>query len=134
MTFLSKLLNIDSLDLEYIEEYFEFLGEDDQNSVCGHLQETFAETPFKGVDANTFIYAIFDCINDAVFTEIKEKIEDEEGNQELLKICQSRIDEFSPWLNCIDSAFNNELDKVDVRARTFREIVEDVLELLRNDL
>jgi hypothetical protein len=127
MTFLSKLLNIGSIELEFIEEYFEFLGEDEQNNVCDHFQETLEEVSFKDVDANTFIYSIFYCINEAVFTEIKKQIGE---NEKLLEICQERIDEFSPWLNCIDSKFNNELDQTDVRGRCFNEVVNDVLEIL----
>jgi hypothetical protein len=131
MTFLSKLLNIGSLELEFIEEHFEFFTQGDKDNIFDYVR---GYLHINQIDTNIIIEAIFNRINELVFTAIKVQIEGLDGNEEVVKICQSRIDEFSPYLNCVDSSFNNELDKVDVRGRTFTEIVGDVHELVEKGI
>jgi hypothetical protein len=135
MTFLSKLMNIGSLDVQYTEEYFEFLTDEDQNNIVDYLR-TYFHTDQLNTDV--IIEVIFNRINELVFTAIKVHFEFTKGNEKIVEICQKRIDEFTPYLNCIDSHFNNELDDVNIRGRRFTEVVTNVLEALKeivhNDL
>jgi hypothetical protein len=135
MTFLSKLMNIGSLDVQYTEEYFEFLTDEDQNNIVDYLRTYFHTDQ---LNTNVIIEVIFNRINELVFTAIKVHFEFTKGNEKIVEICQKRIDEFTPYLNCIDSHFNNELDDVNIRGRRFTEVVTNVLEALKeivhNDL
>jgi hypothetical protein len=115
--FLSQILDIKSLDLDYINELLNVLDD----GLINEIREELAEIPLGKIDANSIIFSIFERLNRRVFTEIKQRLEDEiieDVNEEEKKIlsdlCQKRIDEFSPSINFIDSHFNNELDDVDL--------------------
>ena len=125
---LRNLLNICQLDLEFIEKYYR-LAKD---------KMSFAEIediPLKQIDANVILYPIFWHINNDVFGLIKNR--DEFPNAEkkqIINICNKRIDEFYPFLNCIDSGFNNEIDDVCIENKRIEEIANEVYFLLLENI
>lgn len=90
-------------------------------------------------NSNYIIYQLFHYINKHVFSSIQNKINNknypfedlsEEKRQNLLKLCEDRIDDFSPELNGIASRFNNELDQADIKDNKLEKITNNVIEML----
>jgi len=54
----------------------------------------------------------------------------EEKEEEITNIVNTRIDEFSPFMNSIDSWFNNEIDDVNIEGKGIGEIADEVYFLL----
>lgn len=127
---LAEMMNIGTLDLDFIEKYHAVVADSIDYSNLKHL-------PLKELHANTLIYEIFYQINYDVFTRIKNQIEKGEVSfsnkrtkTKLVKTCEKRIEEFSPFINCLDSWFQNELDNVEVENSQIEKIAEDVIPLL----
>jgi hypothetical protein len=126
--FLRDLLNICRLDLEFIEKYYRLIKD----------KMSFAEledTPLKQIDANAILYPIFWHINNDAFGLIKNR--DEFPNAEkkqVINICNKRIDEFCPFLNCFDSLFNNEIDYIYIEGKKIEEIANEVYFLLLENI
>lgn len=132
--FLRNVLDIAHLDLQYIDELLEVIEEDESDYT---LREELADLTLREIDANTVINAIFYRINQAVYCHIKKELENhtiavssEAEKAALISLCEERINEFSPCLNCLDSHFNNELDQVTISGNTLGQIVTEVIPLL----
>lgn len=136
--FLAQFLNIANGDLHYINELLEVI---DDEGFAEHAQEELGYLKIDEINENSFISCIFNRINNDVFNEVKTKIEDIEAaigstedikqqvllkKEALLETCQKNIEDFSPYINALDSHFNNELDQVGVRGRKLNDIIEDV--------
>lgn len=131
---LAKNFGIGTLDLDFIEKYHAVVADSMDYSNLEDLS-------VRQLNANASINEIFYCINHKVFTQIKERIENNEITlhnkrikNKLIKLSEERIDGFSPFLNCINSWFQNELDDVIVQERQINEIAGDVIPLLLENL
>lgn len=106
------------------------------------INDLFSVIDNKKLDfdnSNYFISLFFSYINRNVFTEIQNQINagnspfhdlSEERKENLLKLCEDRIDDFSPEINGIASRFNNELDNADIKGSNLARIINDVIEML----
>lgn len=120
---LTDLFAIPTPELEFINDLFSVI--DNKN---------------LGFDnSNYFISLFFSYINRNVFTEIQNQINagnspfhdlSEEKRENLLKLCEDRIDDFSPEINGISSRFNNELDNADIIGNKLERITANVVEML----
>lgn len=131
---LAEIMNIGALDLDFIEKYHTVVANSIDYSNLEHLT-------LKELHANTLIYEIFYQINYEVFTRIKNQIEEGEvsfsnkrAKNKLVKACKKRIEEFSPFINCLDSWFQNELDNVGIEGCQIEKIAEDVMPLLLKNM
>lgn len=132
--FLAHILGIPSGDLRYINERVEIIDDD---RFGYDVKEELAEFTLEEINANTLIDSIFHRINRDVFSEIQQQlhndtlaVSNEAEKAALLRLCEERINEFSPDINSIDSDFNNELDQVTLVGNTLSQIVEEVIPLL----
>lgn len=121
--FLTDLFGIGTLELEFIKKLFKVI--DNKN---------------LGFDnSNYIIYQLLRCINKQVFSSIIHKINNEhypfddlneKTRENLLKVCEDRIEDFTPEINGIASKFNNDLDYADIEGSTLDRIVEDVIKMM----
>jgi len=132
--FLCELLNVGYGDSKYIDELSEVF---DDKGCIEEIREDLENASFKEIDGNLIIFSIFTIINDRVFNQIKNRLEQEtiegityEEKDILTSVCETRIDNFSPYINCRDSHFNNELENMCLSGRSLSQITDDVLELL----
>ena len=128
--FLNSLIQIGSIDAQFIEEYFSVVSDRFDFSYLEDLA-------LKEINANSIIYEIFHCINNEVYSNIMDKLKTQKIGgvtkkikSKILKICEARIEEFSPYINCIDSWFQNECDKVGIKGKNIDEISHEVFHLL----
>jgi len=122
--FFRDLLGIGWYDLEFIEKYYRLVKNEIDFSELEYL-------PLRDINANVILYEIFYRINNEIFNGIKNR----DGlpkakEEEITNICNTRIDEFSPFINCIDSWFNNEIDDVSTEGKRIGEIADEVYFLL----
>jgi len=134
--FIRKFFNISHSDLQFIEEYHTLIdGLEDYQGL--------KDLTLDQLDANLIINEIFTCINQKIFSTICAKVKNDDFilpshsviktsaiKNKLLKSCNDRINEFSPYLNCLVSSFQNELDNVDVRNKNLDDVVSDVFDIL----
>jgi hypothetical protein len=121
---LRDLLGIGWLDLGFIEKYYALVREK-------MIFEEFEHIPLGEINANTILYPIFSYINSEVFELIKNRDEFQNGDKEqIIDACNRRIGEFSPYLNCLDSWFNNEIDEVSIEDKGIEEVASEVYFLL----
>lgn len=132
--FLCELLNVGSADSQYIDE---LRGVFDYEGFIDEIREDLESASLKEIDANLIIFSIFTIINERVFNQIKNRLEEEtiegvdaEEKDILTSLCETRIDNFSPYINCRDSHFNNELENMCLSGRSLSQITDDVLALL----
>jgi hypothetical protein len=132
--FLCELLNVGYGDSQYIDELSEVL---DDEGCIEEIREDLENASFKEIDGNLIIFSIFTIINERVFNKIKNRLEEEtiegvtaEEKDILTSVCEVRIDNFSPYINCRDSHFNNELENMCLSGRSLSQITDDVLALL----
>jgi hypothetical protein len=125
--FLRNLLDIGSLDLEFIEKYYKLVEWKMDFSELEYM-------PLRDVNVNVILYEIFYRINNEVFDCIKNHDGlPKDKREEIINICDNRIDEFSPFMNSIDSWFNNEIDDICIEDKRIEEIADEVcLLLLKN--
>lgn len=128
--FLKDLLNIGSLDWQAIENYYRIIAEDFSFA-------NLADIPCGQLDANCILSELFYAINQAVFSHLKIALEAGDialakprWRRRLIRLCDERLNAFCPFINCIDSWFQNELDQVTLENRSIAEISEAVLPLL----
>ena len=86
---------------------------------------------FNKVEFNELVYILMEHIFNAVMDEVEQYAEETE-DKKLLQRVEDLRDNFSPFLNYIDSHFNNLLDEVDFE-QSRDEIIRDVIEKLRED-
>ncbi|MEI8055464.1 MAG: hypothetical protein WCH10_05665 [bacterium] len=121
---LRDLLSIGWFDLEFIEKYYALVRKKMTFEELEHI-------PLGEINANTILYPIFLCINNEVFELIKNRGEFPSGEKEqIIDACNRRIGEFSPFLNCLDSLFNNEIDEVSIDGKGIEEVADEVYFLL----
>lgn len=126
--FLRDLLGIGWYDLEFIEKYYKLVESEIDFSELEYL-------PLRDINANVILYEIFYWINNEIFNCIKNRNElPETKEEEIITICNKRIDEFSPFINCIDSWFNNEIDDVNIEGKKIGEIADEVYFLLLENI
>lgn len=130
-SFMFNAFGIGAWDFGFMLKYYDTVS----NQVDLEMVNELVASP-NDINANHYIYEIFCCINSEVFGEIKNQLNDgcienlnidQTDLSELVKACDDRISEFSPFINCIDSWFNNELDEVVAYNTSIDEIVKDVL-------
>lgn len=132
--FLAKMMGIGTADLRFIEQYYAVVSD--------YIDYTnLEEIPLGQINANMLLDEIFYQINHEVFGKIKNQIENDhilfshEGIRgKLLKVCEDRTDNFSPFINCIDSWFQNELDEVTIQGQSLEKIVDEVRLLLLENI
>lgn len=126
--FLCNLLDIGLLDLQFIEKYY--------NLVRNKVDFTELRTvPLEQINANVILYHIFWQVNAEVFNIIKNHGDlPHDKKEQIISICEKRIAEFSPFLNCIDSWFNNEIDEVNVEGKWITEIANETYFLLLENM
>ena len=98
-------------DVEHLLEAFQAL--DNMGISYGDISEEIEATEGKISEINTWIYFTYDRINNDIFAKVMEKLSDalEEGeNESIHELAQEKINNFSPFINCLDSHFNNLLD------------------------
>lgn len=128
--FLKNMLTIGKLDLNMIENYYNVIA--DRFDFLA-----LEEVPIGKLGANIILYELFCCINHEVFSTIHKQltesdvvfVEDDEAKHKWIKRCKKRIYEFSPFMNSLDSWFQNELDQIDMTGRKIEEIAQDVIHL-----
>jgi hypothetical protein len=127
--FIRDIFGVGSLDIGFIKKYYVV--------VDGLVDfENLAEYTLAQLDANVIIYELFACINNLVFKRAAESFENDydalTNNQRktLIKKCHDRLECFEPFINCIDSWFQNELDQIDIQERSIEEITDDLCDYM----
>lgn len=96
-------------DVEHLMEMFNAL--DNMDISYGEIRESIEETESKLIDINSWIYFGYDRINREIFDAVIERLNNtEEVDEDLLRLAQDKIENFEPFINCLDSHFNNLLD------------------------
>lgn len=124
----SALLNCGVRDLNLLDE---LLGVAEKFEI--NIDDVIEKTRelFNKVEFNELVYILMEHIFNAVMDEV-EQYAGETEDKKLLKQVKDLRDNFSPFLNYIDSWFNNLLDEVDLE-QSRDEIIRDVIEKLRED-
>lgn len=125
--YLRQFFNLGWEDLYFIEKYYALIKDNITFAPLG-------EIPLAQVTANLILEQIFLQINYEVFSRIKNYAELHHNGKKkkLINLCNQRIDEFCPYLNCIDSYFNNEIDQVSIEGKSIPAIANEVCYLLLN--
>ncbi|CAL7964424.1 hypothetical protein GAMM_90022 [Gammaproteobacteria bacterium] len=125
---LCSLLDIGWCDLEFIEKHYRLVRSKITFTEFGHI-------PLEQINANMILYQIFLYINNEVFNLIKNRGEFPRGKKkQITNICDERVNEFSPFLNCFDSCFNNEIDEVNIEGKVIEEMANEVYFLLLQNI
>jgi uncharacterized coiled-coil DUF342 family protein len=128
---LTDVLGWGSLDIEKLEEYLKIAKKfgvtiDD---IREEIQETFRYSAGEEgdiADINNWFYVAIHEIFYAIMDEVRNVTEDEE----ILKKIEELENNFNPYINYMDSWFNNLLDEIDF-TKDKEEIIEEVIRELR---
>lgn len=123
-----------ALDEEFAEKYYKLVKDKISFS---QLQDV--QLPYREINTNAIIFRLFYLVNREVFKYIKKHIQaldriSKEKEEKIISICNQRLEDFYPEINCIASHFQNEIDATEVEGKEIKDIAKDVFALLLQDL
>lgn len=78
------------------------------------------------------MYVAMRIVNDAIFEDVKHKVKeldiDEDIKNELISMADDRIEKFEPYINYLDSHYNNEIDDSDGADEIIEEWISQIEE------
>jgi hypothetical protein len=123
---LTDVLGWGYADIEALEEYIEIAKKFD--IFPDDIIEDIKSYEGDVTDISTWFYSSITLI----FYEIIDELEKSTDDSDLLEKIQKLRDNFDPYINYMDSWFNNCLDDIDFN-QDREKILEDVIEKLRED-
>lgn len=123
---LTDVLGWGYLDVKALEDYIEVAKKFD-------IYPEDIKEDIKGYDGDvTDINAWFYSSITLIFYEIRDELKKSTDDGELLEKIEEMEDNFNPFINYMDSWFNNFLDDIDFN-QDKEKILKDVIKKLRED-
>lgn len=131
---IAPIIGMCALDEEFAEKYYKLVKDKISFS---QLQDV--QLPYREINTNAIIFRLFYLVNREVFKYIKKHIQaldriSKEKEEKIISICNQRLEDFYPEINCIASHFQNEIDATEVEGKEIKDIAKDVFALLLQDL
>jgi len=115
---LTDVLDWGSLDINALEKR---ISEAEKIGVTLDDIKDYVEDLENKTDINTWIYATLNCIFQKTCDLLKEEFPEKES------IIESWEDDYSPFINYLDSWQNNELDEIDFDSNNWKEELISIL-------
>ncbi|SDG32110.1 hypothetical protein SAMN04244560_02145 [Thermoanaerobacter thermohydrosulfuricus] len=110
-------------DIEKLEELLE--AAEKFNIYPDEILEDIKEIENDPTDINSWIYSTMSLL----FYKIMDEVEKEIYDKNIIKKVEKIREEFSPYVNAMDSWFNNFLDEIDLQ-KDKNEIIEEVIKAI----
>jgi hypothetical protein len=143
---LTEILDCGIEDVDYFLEKFNILNEleEDANVVVTSLSDIISFARENDIlHINNLIYCVFQLTNTLIYKKVynvlrywrdKGKPQQNKGEIYLSKKLHDgihkayqRINEFDPFINYLNSEYCNELDEIDMKNKSFNEIVDFII-------
>jgi predicted ribosome quality control (RQC) complex YloA/Tae2 family protein len=111
-------------DIEKLEELLE--AAEKFNIYPDEILENIKEIENDPTDINSWIYSTMSLL----FYKIMDEVEKEIYDKNIIKKVEKIREEFSPYVNAMDSWFNNFLDEINLQ-NTKDVIIEEVINALK---
>ena len=127
---LTDFLDCGWLDAQY---FIKLLGQCEQYNIeMSDIKSSIEDMGYQlsDIDINTYIFAAMDSLFHAVMQNVEEKAKDElkpENFERFEEFLNDLKDNYSPFINCIDSWFNNCFDEMTLNG----DLDQDFKELLK---
>jgi len=130
---LKDVLNWGSLDIEALNELIEKaeLLEIYPEDIREYIENNYMNV----TDINSWFHGVMSLMFYKIVNTIRNILdEDDEEHRELLNKLQEWEDDFSPYINYLDSWFNNPLDEIDWKSvETSEDLINKVIEILKSE-
>lgn len=125
---IADLMDWGNLDVGALEE---FLDEAENFDIyTSDVREDIINCGGDIAEINDWIYSVKVLTFNAVMDELEAYVEENiEANEDLLNEIENLRDNFSPFINCFDSHFNNLLDDIDLtddKDKIFKTIIKEI--------
>lgn len=127
---LTDVLDCGWLDAQY---FINLLGQCEQYSIeMSDIKSSIEDMGYQltDIDINTYIFAAMDSLFHTVLSQVEEKAEQDlkpENLERFNDFLTDLRDNYSPFINCIDSWFNNCFDEMTLNG----DLDQDYNELLK---
>lgn len=120
-----ELLGWGSLDMDKLDYYLGIATMFDVD--IEEIRRFIKDIEGDMTDINTWLFATVNCAFYAIMNAVRDEIE---GDEELEEKIQELIDNFDPFINYMDTWFNNILDDVNFdNSKT--EVIQEIIEKLK---